>query len=124
MLVPAGALFFDTSLAEIGVLGMILASKAMALNLLYNWLFDRVDARAGRISSERSHFGRILHALGFELTLMATSLPILMFWLNIGMFEALAADFVVITFVVAYTYVFTLIYDRTFPLRQAGPMQV
>jgi uncharacterized membrane protein len=54
---------------------------------------------------------------------MATSPPIRMFWLKIGTFEALAADFVVITLVVVYTYVFTLIYDRTFPLRHEGPMQ-
>lgn len=123
MLIPVGTVFFDISLAEIGLLGVILSSKAMVLNLGYNWAFDRMDAKAGRISSERSHFGRILHALGFELTLMTTSLPLLMFWLQIGAFEALATDLVVTSFVVAYTYVFTLLYDRAFPLRRACAVQ-
>lgn len=121
MLIPVGAFFFDASLAEIGLLGIILSSKAMVLNLAYNWVFDRMDARAGRISSERSHFGRILHALGFEATLLVTSIPIIMFWLKLGFTEALAADIVVISFVVVYTYIFTLVYDRAFPLRRAVP---
>lgn len=116
MLIPAGAVFFDTSLADIGLLGGALALKAMALNLGYNWVFDRIEARSGRISSERSHIGRILHAIGFEASLIATSLPFYMLWLKINFLEALATNLVVTTFVVTYTYVFTLIYDRVFPL--------
>ena len=102
--------------AEIGLLGIVLSGKAMVLNLVYNWVFDCIDARAGRVSSERSHLGRILHAVGFEISLTLTSLPIYMLWLQIGAVEALAADVVVTSFVVAYTYVFTLAYDKAFPL--------
>lgn len=116
MLIPAGTVFFDKALTEIGGLAVVLSGKAMVLNLVYNWLFDLFDARAGRVSSERSHMGRLLHAVGFELTLTLTSLPIYMWWLGIGLFEALAADIVVTSFVVAYTYVFTLVYDRLFPV--------
>ena len=61
MLIPAGAVYFDKPLASVGVLGAILSLKAMAIGLLYNWVFDRIE-------------------------------------------------------VVAYTYVFTLAYDRMFPL--------
>lgn len=39
-----------------------------------------------------------------------------MLWLKIGVVEALAADIVMTSFVVVYTYVFTLAYDRVFPL--------
>lgn len=116
MLIPVGAAYFDTSVAEIGLLGVVLSLKAMVLNLVYNWVFDRFDARAGRISSERSHLGRLIHAVGFEGSLIFTSLPIYMLWLKIGALEALAADIVVTTFVVGYTYVFTLAYDKAFPL--------
>ncbi len=116
MLIPAGAAFFDRSLGEIGVLGAVLSLKAMAMHLVYNWAFDRIDARSGRVSSERSHLGRILHAIGFEGSLTLTSLPIYMFWLKLGLVDALAADIVVTSFVVGYTYVFTLAYDRMFPV--------
>lgn len=122
MLVPAGALFFDQSLTEIGALGLVLTINAMVLNLAYNWVFDRVEARHGRIASERSRLGRLLHALGFELSLTLTALPILMVWLGLGLLEALAADLVVTSFVVGYTYVFTLVYDRLFPLRRNAPL--
>lgn len=65
-LIPAGAIFFDKPMAEIGALGVALAVKAMLLNLIYNWVFDRIDAKAGRVSSQRSTLGRLLHAVGFD----------------------------------------------------------
>lgn len=116
LLIPAGAVFFDKPLEQIGLLGLILAIKAMAINLIYNWLFDRMDARLGRVSSQRSHLGRVFHAIGFELTLLTTSMPIYVWWLQITLLEAFVTDLVVTSFVVAYTYVFTLGYDKTFPL--------
>ncbi len=117
ILVPAGAAFFDKPIAEIGLLGAILAGKAMLINLVYNWVFDKIDARSGRVASERSHLGRILHAIGFEASLVVTSLPIYAWWLGIGLLEALVTDIIVTSFVVAYTYFFTLAYDRMFPLK-------
>nr|WP_325253626.1 PACE efflux transporter [Amylibacter sp.] len=118
ILIPAGSFIFDKPIAEFGLFGAFLAGKAMLLNLLYNWGFDQVDARAGRLSSERSHFGRVLHALGFEASLTLTSLPIYVWWLQITVLEALMADIVITTFVVGYTYVFTLAYDKIFPLHR------
>jgi len=123
MLIPVGAAFFDTSLLDIGALGLILSVKAMVINLIYNWAFDRVDARAGRVSSDRSHTGRVLHALGFEVSLMISSLPIYVWWLQITVIQALMTDFVITSFVVFYTYLFTLIYDRLFPVRAPHSVQ-
>lgn len=117
LLVPAGAWFFETSLAEIGLLGLVLSLKAMAMGLLYNWVFDRITARSGRVASDRGFLGRVCHALGFELSLVTTSLPIYVWWLNITLLEAMATDLVVTSFVVTYTFFFTLAYDRLFPVR-------
>lgn len=119
MLIPAGAAAFDKPLAEVGALGAALSVKAMTLGLIYNWIFDRIDARAGRVASARSTRGRLLHALGFEAVLTLSSLPLYVLGLGIGVGEALAADLAITSFVVAYTYAFTLGYDRLFPL--AGP---
>jgi len=118
ILIPAGAAFFNKGLADIGILGVMLSLKAMLVNLVYNWVFDHVDARASRISSDRSTVGRIVHAAGFEATLMITSLPIYIWWLNITVLQAFMADAVITSFVVVYTYAFTLGYDRLFPLGQ------
>lgn len=120
LLVPVGAIYFDKAVHEIGALGLVLSLKAMVLNLIYNWVFDRIDARAGRVSSDRSVIARILHAIGLELTLLVTSLPIYMWWLQLRLIEAIATDLTVTTFVVFYTYWFTLGYDRMFPVRKAA----
>ena len=116
MLIPAGMLFFDKPMADIGALGVILSVKAMIVNLIYNWIFDKIDARYGRMSSNRTTLGRIFHAFGFEAFLTVSSLPFYIWLLEIGVIEALLTDIVVTTFVVAYTYVFTLIYDRKYPI--------
>lgn len=123
LLVPAGAAFFDRPLVDVGLLGGILCVKALVVNLVYNWIFDRIEARSGRVSSERSTPGRILHATGFEITLTLLSLPFYMFFLQVTALEALAADIVVATLVVGYTYAFTLAYDRLFPLVRPGTAQ-
>lgn len=120
-LVPAGAAFLEKPLGEIGLLGAFLSAKAILLNFLYNWIFDHADARAGRISSDRSPLGRLLHATGFEAALLLTSLPIYIWWLDLGLLQALAADLTVTSFVVVYTYGFTLAYDRLFPVTAAEP---
>lgn len=115
-LVPAGAAFFDKSLTDIGLLGLVLSIKAVLIGLIYNWGVDHLGARRGRVSSDRAPIGRVLHAFGFELSLMITSLPIYTLWLGLTLLEALATDIVVTSCVVVFTYVFTLGYDRAFPV--------
>lgn len=115
-LVPAGAVFLEKGLGEIGLLGVVLSGKAMLVSLAWNWVFDHWDARRGRISSQRSRLGRLAHALGFEGCLMLTSLPIYMWWLGLALWQALATDATITTFVVGFTYVFSLAYDRVFPI--------
>lgn len=115
-LIPAGAAFFGKGLADIGLLGLVLSLKAMLVNLIYNWIFDKFDARNGRVSSDRSPLGRIIHAVGFEVFLLITSLPIYCWWLDLTILQAIMTDIVVTSFVVAYTYAFTLGYDRVFPV--------
>ncbi|WP_421875887.1 PACE efflux transporter [Pacificispira sp.] len=122
VLVPVGAVFFDKGLASIGLLGVLLSLKALAVSVVYNWAFDRIDARRGRIASDRSAIGRILHAVGFEFFLVVTSLPLYCWWLDLTILQALTMDIVVTGFVVAYTYVFTLAYDRLFPVRPNAAM--
>lgn len=118
ILVPTGALVFDRSHIDIGMLSVFLATKAMLLNLLYNWLFDQWDVRHGRIPTQRSWWGRTLHAIGFEATLTITSLPFVMWWLNLNIWQALLTDLAVVSIVMVYTMVFTWCYDKLFPVAQ------
>ncbi|MGB0506783.1 MAG: chlorhexidine efflux transporter [Pikeienuella sp.] len=50
-LILAGVLFFNKSYPEIGFLCVLLSLKALLVSLLFNWIFDRFEARRGRVSS-------------------------------------------------------------------------
>ncbi len=113
------AVFLERELTETGGLALILSTKAMILNFVFNYFYDQIDVKAGRIPTERSVAGRILHAVSFEAVLIITSLPIVMWWLNFSFWQAFLMDMVLIGLVLIYTFVFTLIYDRVFPVSQA-----
>ena len=118
LLAPMGAFVLDKQILDVGVLAIVLSLKAMVFNLVYNWFFDRFDVRAGRVPTERNVPRRILHAVGFEVGLMITSLPIVIWWLGLSILQALAMDLVVTSFVVVYTLVFSWSYDRLYPVAQ------
>ncbi len=105
--------FFDT-----GMLAAILSVIAVVVALLYNYARDRIDAHFGRVPTERSTPGRIAHAIGLEIALVFTSLPAIMWWMEWGFSKALLFDLTAVALIVIYTYVFTLIYDKVFPVPQ------
>ena len=115
------ALLFDRSFLSMGALSAILSLVALAINFVYNYCFDLFDVRNGRIPTERSRPWRIVHALGFEATLVIINLPLLMWWMSWTIWKALAFDIVAMAAIVVYTYFFTLAYDRLFPVEQSGP---
>ena len=112
------ALLFERSLLSMGALSIALSLVALAINLGYNYLFDRLDVRNGRIPTDRSRNWRIVHALGFEATLVIVNLPLVMWWMGWNVWQALALDIVAMAGIVVYTYFFTLAYDRVFPIEQ------
>jgi len=118
ILAPLGALVLERQVLDVGLLSIMLSLKAMLVNLIYNWLFDLWDVRAGRIPTERSLVGRVVHAVGFECGLVLTSLPIVIWWLGLTILQALIMDVAVTAIVVAYTIVFGWYYDRIFPIPQ------
>lgn len=118
ILAPLGAYVLDRPMVEIGALSVILSTKAMLLSLIYNWLYDQWDVRRGRVPTARSFFGRVLHAAGFEVSLVLTSLPLVMWWLQLSLIQAIAMDLIVTALVFAYTFVFSWTYDQVFPVRQ------
>lgn len=115
------ALLFDRSFLSMGALSAILSLVALAINFVYNYCFDLFDVHNGRIPTERSRPWRIVHALGFEATLVIINLPLLMWWMSWTIWKALAFDIVAMAAIVVYTYFFTLAYDRLFPVEQSGP---
>lgn len=103
---------------DTGGLAVVLSILALVTNLVYNYVYDRVDVAFGRVPTERSRTGRVVHAIGFELTLIVLGLPLMMWWLDLNFWQALALDVATMVFVVIYTYFFTLAYDRILPVAQ------
>lgn len=116
----AMVLLFDRSLLDMGALSVVLSLIALLVNFIYNYAYDKYDVGHGRIPTERSKAGRILHALGFEFTLVLVNLPVIVWWMKWTLWQAVALDVVAMAAVVVYTYFFTLVYDRLFPITQPG----
>ncbi len=118
MIAPVLAWTLERDSLDTGLLALVLSLKAMVLNFIYNYGFDLLDVRNGRVPTDRSLKGRIVHALGFELLLSITSLPIVMWWLSLSLWQALLLDMALMGVVVLYTMAFTLAYDKVFPVSQ------
>jgi len=108
----------DSNIFRTGALAVVLSLIAMIVSVFYNYLFDSVDVRSGRVPTERALAGRIIHAVGFEFLLVLTSLPIIMWWMSWSFWQALSFDLVAMACVIIYTFLFTLAYDRVFPIAQ------
>lgn len=118
LLAPLMSLLLERSIVELGLLALVISLKAMLINLIYNYYFDKWDVSKGRIPTQRSLPLRIIHAVGLELTLTATSLPLIMLWLGLSLWQALLMDLAMIMAVMLYALVFNWIYDKTFPVSQ------
>ncbi|MGL4793885.1 MAG: chlorhexidine efflux transporter, partial [Aeromonas jandaei] len=55
-------------------------------------------------------------AFGYEASFMMLSLPCVMFWLDLGLWEALLLDLGFVAFYLVYIILFTWAYERIWPL--------
>lgn len=112
---PLGALVFHLPAADSAVVVIASATIAMAWNYIFNWGFDRVlQARTG--TTLKTLKQRILHALLFELGLMAMLMPAIAWYLGISLWQALVMDIAFALFYMGYAFVFNWAYDRIYPL--------
>lgn len=105
------------SATDMGALAILLSLIAMGWNYLYNLWFDRWQAQ---IPADARSLGlRLLHALGFEGGLLCISLPLIAWWLELSLWQALLADLGVALFFLLYALIYNWAYDRLFPLTSA-----
>ena len=84
-------------------------------NYLYNWGFDHALKRITG-TPVKSMPVRVLHAILFELGLVALLMPFVAWYLGIGIIEALILDISIAIFYMVYGFVFNWAYDRVFPI--------
>jgi uncharacterized membrane protein len=119
LLIPLGAIFLEQSPSKIGVLGISLSLMAMVWNYLYNIGFDKILISLRRPLYPRGFGLRVTHALLFEGGLVFVTVPIMMWGLGVGLWQALAIDLGFLIFVPIYTLIYNWCYDLIFPLRPA-----
>lgn len=112
--VPLAAAAFGFDTGKTGVLGVIGATMATVWNYLFNLMFDH-GLKRWTGSTRKSLGMRFLHAISFELGLMLAFLPVIAWWMDIGLLEALVVDIAFVVFYLVYAFVFTWCYDTLFP---------
>lgn len=114
LLVTTGLLFLGFTFKDIGVVAIVGSLVATGWNYAYNLGFDLTLLRLTN-STDKSLPARVVHAVGFEATMLLLMLPFMMWWLELTLLPALAYDMSFAMFFMIYTFIFTWIYDRVFP---------
>jgi len=111
---PTLAWLFDSP--GVTALALTLATSAVALswNYVYNALFERWESR--QAVKGRSAARRLAHSAGFELGLVVLLVPLIAWWLDVTLWQALLADLGLMAFFFFYTMAFTWAFDRVFGL--------
>jgi len=105
---PLLAWIMDKPMLEMGVVTLIIAALALAWNVIFNGLFDRL---LKRLNIVHNAWVRVVHALLFEGGLVALGVPLIAWWLNVSLWQAFVLDIGVLLFFLPYTYVYHWVYD-------------
>ncbi|WP_297203550.1 PACE efflux transporter [uncultured Pluralibacter sp.] len=100
--------------ASTGPLAMIITTIAVSWNFIYNYLFEWWESR--QASRTRTFRRRLLHAVGFQLTLVVYLIPLIAWWMNVSLVQAFLLDAALIVIIPCYTFVYNWIFDKLFGL--------
>ncbi len=109
--------------AHSGVASVAASVVAVVWNLLFNWAFERWEAR--QAVRGRTVWRRMAHAVGFEGGLVFILVPLFAWWFDVTLWQAFVMDLALIVFFLVYTFVFNWGFDRVFglPASAIGPEQ-
>lgn len=88
---------------------ILISVIAVVWNFIFNWGFDKV------VTGERINRGlgiRIFHSLLFEGGLLIFTIPLVMYMLNIGWWDAFLLDIGMTLFILVYSVIFNWAYDH------------
>ena len=112
--VPLFAWIFDEGLEHIGILTVVMSLMAMVWNMTFNKLFELWEVR--QLSHHRTVTRRVMHALCFEGGLLIMTLPLIAWWMQMNLWQALLTDLGYMLFFLVYGFVFNWGFDRVFGL--------
>jgi len=108
------ALVSGQGMAHSGVVAVAASAIAIVWNLGFNYVFERWEAR--QVVRGRSLRRRVAHAIGFEGGLGLLLVPLMAWWFDVTLLQALWMDLGLLLFFLGYTFVFSWCFDRVFGL--------
>lgn len=115
---PAMALVYQQQLTHSAALSLMISTVALGWNMLFNLLFEAWERRQAR--RERTFWRRTLHATGFEGGLVVLLVPLMAWWLQISLIQALLADIALFVFFFFYAFAFQWGFDRVFGVPESA----
>lgn len=112
---PLAAFAFHLPGGDSAVIVVASATVAMLWNYVYNLGFDHAMQRLTGGTAKTTRI-RVAHAVLFELGLLMIMLPLVAWYLQISIWQALVMDIALALFYMGYAFVFNWAYDRVFPL--------
>ncbi|MFC3460977.1 PACE efflux transporter [Massilia haematophila] len=116
--IPGSALVFDQPVQHMDVIGVASATIATLWNFVFNVMFDRAMLRL-RGSVQKTMAIRVAHTFLFEAGLVVMLIPLIAWYLGIGLWAALLMDIAIVIFYLVYGFLFNIAYDRVFPVTAA-----
>lgn len=104
-----GIFLLNKPVSSMGIVSVMISVTALLLNILFNWIFDKLFPF---VNGDRPIKIRILHAIGFESTLILFTVPMLAFILKVSLLEALMIEAGLLVFFLFYTYIYNWSYDQ------------
>lgn len=86
---------------------------ALIWNYIFNSFFELIESKLK--IKKRTVMVRLTHAISFELGLFFFTIPLYIWWYNVGFIKAISMEITILVFFFIYTYLFTLVFDKLCP---------
>lgn len=113
---PLASWILEKGILHVGTISVVLSLVAMLLNYVFNLIFDKALLYLGRPVHVRSLWMRVVHAVLFECSLIILTIPVVAWWLDMGILEAFFVDLGFTLFFLVYAFVYNWGYDIVFPM--------
>ena len=109
---PLVALVSGKSLAHSGALTLMMSFVAVLWNMAFSAGFEALERSRGWRRTLRL---RLAHACLFEVGLIAALVPMIAWWMQVDLLQALLLDIGLVLLFLPYTLMFNWLYDRYRP---------
>ena len=116
MLIPLSSLALHQTTSKIGLMAITISLFAMVWNYIFNLGFDKTLNFMDYPLYPRGFRIRTLHAFLFECGLVLVTVPAMMWWLQLSLWQAVVMDLAFLLLVPIYTLAYNWLYDQLFPI--------